>query len=934
MSSLMIPPEGEPTAAVAAVILGRSGADLPDTIEAIRSQVYETRRIIVVGGDTNARRSSAGHDAEWTASVGSVIDASDGVSHLWIVSEGALPRPDALGALVRESVRLDASVAGSKILDRDDPERLLAVGFATDVFETPYTGFDEDERDQGQYDVVRDVAAVGGHSTLVRTDLAKGLGGPDATMPQFAASVDFCQRARLRGARVIAVPSSEVLASDDPESVERWRERAGRIRAMIKVYGPMTLAWALPLAFLSGFVQSFLSLFLGRWRFFHWMRAWLWNLAKLPGTLSGRRAARRGRVVGDAELFRYQIGGSLALKSVVTDLSDGIRRRLPGEDSLSVETIGDELRRPSFVVGIGAFVFVLVATRGIWNVGLPAIGYSLPLSESGPAAVAAYAGGWNPAGLGSVEALRPIIGFAGIVQTALFDNRHLAEYALVAGSWLLGIWGTVRLLRTWGVAAVAGTMAGVVLVAGAGGQAVAQTTSVGTAVALGLVPWIMRFALAPLSPSWTGRVGRVLAVGFLLAISAVLAPLALLVPTGLLLVWAVLNLNDGTAWRAVLVSAIGAALALPALLPWLAFADLERFVTDGDAFWVIPVVTGSVTAFAALLSILAAPRRLALVAGWGMIAATAGALVARGYGAGVGREAGAAGRMLVAIGSALIAGAALEAITRVKEVGGWRRLVAGVAVAAAVFIVATTAATLPGGRAGFPADEYRKTFAFTNARPGEPTASRILVLGRPGGLPGDDRTIGGAAYRLVSAPMPELWEAYLHEPRAGDDALARTLQSIIDGEPTRAGELLAPFGIRWIVIMSDGEDDPFAHAWSGVFAGQLDLVPLGGGLTHATFENEAEYPVRALTATGGEWRHVGTGYEGTPEFGVALEIRDNANSRWGPGEWQQSGWGNETTATGGSVAFEPMQQRRWLAVLAAGWSALLAAGAWVGRRFA
>ncbi|MEN8113684.1 MAG: hypothetical protein ABFS21_04800, partial [Actinomycetota bacterium] len=563
MSSLMNPPEGVSTATVAAVILGRRGTELPDTVAAIRSQVYEAHRIIVVGGDANARHSATALDAEWTASLSAVLGESSEVSHIWLVTEGAIPRPDALGALVSNSMRLDASVAGSKILDAANPDRLLAVGFATDVFESRYTGFDEDERDQGQYDVVRDVAAVGGHSTLVRTDLARGLGGPDPAMPQFAAWVDFCQRARLRGARIIVVPSSEVLATDDPASRDRWRERAGRIRAMIKVYGPVTLAWALPLAFLSGFAQSFLSVFLGRWRFFHWIRAWLWNLVKLPGTLSGRRAARRGRVVDDGELFRYQVGGSVALKNVFAEISDSIRRRLPGEDRLSVEAIGEELRRPSFVVGFVAILFVLAATRTIWTIGLPAVGYSLPFSESGPAALSAYAGGWNPAGLGSVEPLRPFIGLAGFVQTILFDNRRVAEYLFVAGSWLFGTWGMVRLLRTWGVRAIAGTMAGIVLVAGAGAQAMAQTTMVGAAVGLALVPWVMRFALAPISPSWLARLGRVFGVAFLLAVAGVLSPLGLLVPTSLLLIWALLNMTDGTAWRAVLVSVLGAGLAIP-----------------------------------------------------------------------------------------------------------------------------------------------------------------------------------------------------------------------------------------------------------------------------------------------------------------------------------------------------------------------------------
>lgn len=887
----------------------------------------------MVGGDTDARRLAGAHGVEWSASISSIVEASGDVTHLWFVLDGVCPRPDALEAMVREEARLDASVSGSKVLDAENPDRLLSVGFATDVFETPYAGFDEDELDQGQYDVVRDVAAVSGQSTLVRMDLARGLGGPDVAMPPVAAAVDFCQRARLRGARVVVVPSSEVLADDDRKELDRWRERAGRIRAMIKVYGPMTLLWALPMAFLSGFAQSFLSLFLGRWRFFQWLRAWLWNLLKLPDTLRERRAARKGRVVGDSELFRYQIGGSVALRSVVAELSDRIRRRLPGEDRLSIEAVGDELRRPSFIVGAVAIGFVLLATRSIWSGGLPAVGYSLPFGESGPAAISAYAGGWNPAGLGSVEPLRPFIAIAGFVQTILFDNRRLAEYALTAGSWLIGIWGVVRLLRTWGIRAVAGTLAGIVYVAGPAAQAVASETAVGVAIAIGLIPWSMRFALAPFPASWAARVGRIAAVAVIAAVAAILAPLIIAVPVAALLVWALFNLTDGAAWRAVGVSFVGAVLAVPALLPWLGTADLHRFITNGDAYWVLPVVTIVVIGVAAIATLVAAPKRLALIAGWGAIVAAFGTLLARSADLGSGREIETASLAAVSIGIGLIVGPSFEAITRVREVGGWRRIVAGIAVAAAVFLIAGSAVTLLGGRAGYPGDEYRNAFTFAAARPGDPTASRILVLGAPGNLPGDDRLIGGAAYRLVSAPMPESWETHLHTARVGDDALSETLRAIIDGETKRAGELLAPFGVRWIVVLAGTERDPFADAWRTTFAGQLDLVPLGGGLANTTFESEAENAVRAVSAEGSPWTRAGTGYEGPPEFRVRLEVRENADDRWGPGDWEQVGWANGTSASAGWVEFEPIDARRLQAIGAAVWLVALTGVAWAGRRF-
>ena len=307
--------------------------------------------------------------------------------------------------------------------------------------------------------------------------------------------------------------------------------------------------------------------------------------------------------------------------------------------------------------------------------------------------------------------------------------------------------------------------------------------------------------------------------------------------------------------------------------------------------------------------------------------------MARSAGFDLGREVQSAGLAMVTLGLALIVGPSFESITRTREVGGWRRLVAGVAVAASVFLVAAPALTIVGGRAGFPSDEYRDAFTFTAARPGDPAASRILVVGAPGGLPGDDRIIDGAAYRLVSAPMPESWETYLHDARVGDEALAETLRLIIGGETKRAGELLATFGIRWIVILDEGDNDRFTNAWRSVFVGQLDLVPLGGGLDNPTFENEAEGAVRAFTGGGNSWTRSGTGYAGEAESGVDVEVRENANARWGPGEWQQSDWANAVGASGGVAEFEPIDSRRTQAIAAVVWLIALVGFSWAGRRF-
>jgi len=929
--------EDTPSPSVVAAIVVADATALPDTLEAVRSQVYEPGRIVVIGGGDGARHMAGAEDLPWAPSLERVLAAvTPQVTHLWIVRDRGLPRPDALGSLLAEADRVGAGIAGSKVLDASDPDTMLAVGIATDVFGVPYTGLDGDEVDQGQYDVVRDVAAVSGISLLIRRDLARGLQGPDAALAPLSAAIDLCQRARLRGGRVVVVPSSEVRYPADAIVGSRWREDAGRVRGMLKSYGLVTLLWAIPMLMLTSLAESILAPFAGQWRFFDWVKAWLWNLGALPATIRLRSAARKGRDVGDAELFRFQRRGSVALGRQIATIADRIRNRLPGEDRLSLEGLGRDLRSPAFVTGLLALLFILIAVRSIWARGLPAVGYSLPFPADGWQGVLAYAGGWNPAGLGGTEMLRPAIAVFGLVSRLLFNDVRLAEYAFAFGAYAFGVWGMVRLLRSWSIKAAPGVVAGIVYVAGPAAQGIGANTDLGTLFALGALPWAVRIPLARWPRTWWGRIGRIAATAAAVAVVAALSPLLLVLPAAALALWAVLNLSDGAGWRSALVAALGAALAVPLLLPWVRLVDLEAFVTAGDAYWQTSIVVAVAAAITAFATIVAAPTRLALVAGWGAVLVTGGALLARSSSLGLGVEVESAALAAVALGSAGIVGSAIEAITRVTEIQGWRRVVMGIGTAASVFVVVAALVPLLGGRASLPGDRFRDAFEFTSARPGNPADSRILVVGPPDQLPGDSRALRAAHYRVVSAPMPQLWEAWLPDPLSGDDALAGALEVVIDGDTQRAGQLLAPFGIRWIVVMGDTtsgvDSDPWATAWLRIFEGQLDLVPLGGGLSHPTFANDEVPAARAVTTRGTTWPKTPDGYAGTPEAGARVTVGENANGRWGPGEWQQVDWRNEVSAQLGVAVFDAIDERRSQAMGAGIGFLVLLGFAWWGRR--
>ena len=907
-----------PPASVAAVVLAGDGAPVAETVAAIRSQVYETARIVLVDGDESA----ATGDLRWFSDPAAAFDdLGPDVSHVWLLRAGARPRRDALRALIADSARAGADLAGSKILDGENEELLVSVGLATDSFGMPYLGLDEGEVDAGQYDVVRDVAAVDATSMLIRRDLLKGLGGLDPLMPIGAAAIDLCQRARLRSVRVVVVPSSEVPFTPGRQPAE-WFEEAGRVRSLIKAYSPLTLVWALPIAFLIGLFEAIAAPLVGRWTAFSFVTAWSLNILLLPSTLLRRWRARKGNVVGDAELYRYQLRGSAKLRRLREDVSARILRRLGAEEGANLTELAAELRSPSFLAAAFGAAFVALATRSLWAGGFPATGFSLPLSESGPDALGAYAGGWNPGGFGSSEQLPPFVGFAGLVQTILFDNAELATAALVVGAFGSGIWGMTRLLRTWAFGPVAGVAAGIMLLAGPAAQAIADDTNLGVLVALGALPWALRVPLLRWPGTWRRRAGRLAGAGVAAALVGVNAPLLLLVAPAMLLVWAAISFNRPDPWKAVAVSIAGSVLALPVLLPWWDAVHLRTYLNAGEAFWEPGRVAAAVFAIAFAATMAAVPPRMAQFAAWGAVAITGGAILARSGDAGPGREVEHLGLALVTLGGAFVVGLAVEGSRRVTEITGWRRLSIGIGTAAAVVVAGWSLAVLVPGRAGLPGPELEDRIGFTAAAEGTPEDSRILLIGPADSLPGESRVIRGAAYRVISAPTPALWEAWLPTPRPADAALHLDLEALIDGEAFRGGEMLAAYGIRWVVSMGD-------TPLEDVFAAQLDLLPLPVR-EGVAFVYDGEIPERSVSEDGSDWVRTTAGYDGESDDG-RVWLAESFDPAWGP-QAEPDGWALSVSAEDGTARFEPRSKRRSQVQFAGGFFVFLVLAAFVGRR--
>ena len=813
--------------------------------------------------------------------------------------------PSAIRLLVEEMYRSNAGIVGPKLVDWDNVRRLQHVGLGMDRFGEIDPFVEPGETDQEQLDAVRDVFAVPSACMLIRADLFHTLGGFDASLRFHGEDVDLCWRAHLTGARVIVVPSArarhrERLAERRPDV----RHAAMQARHRMRAVATLTAARRMPVTIVQLVVitisELVVGLVSGRPRqAFASVRAMFGMVPRLPGIVARRRQIAPLREVPANEVSGLQVRGSARLASYLRS-----RDRRPPESETSTERRWKQTAGSAPAIAwIVVIVALLIGSRDLITHGIPQFGELFRYPQSPRRLLDQFGSGWSAHGLGSTSPSPT--GLALVALGSVVTLFHMALWRTVAllgllvvgalGIWRLGsLFPTPRaritalavylalplpsaLLSTgrWGaLASYAATpwvvhvlrrIAGIDTIGAATNDAVEQYVTVTPRIRIRMVAQLallvaVTMAFVPAFALVVLGVGAVLAISTLVVggswrASAVLAGVAVLVVgAGWVanLPWSSSLLGEGS-WTAI----VGVPLAGP---PSLGLARLARFGLG----------RGSIGRFALLLyvPVVAAPlvargwrftwaiRAGGLVAGFGalLLLADRGSLFVRLPEPGVLLAPVGVG---VALSAACIAAAFQDDVLAGSF--GWRQPLGLLSAAALVIGVIPGVAAIGSGRWDMP----RLTLAtvLDQLPPTTPGGDyRILWLGDPRLIPvAPWAYTPGIGYAVSDAGPLTVDEAWPGIPSATEEGLAAAIDAMRAETTLRAGRMLAPYGIRYVVIpVADGAtstlDDPLPipAGLTDALDDQLDLTtPLTTPLNFVVYENNAWTPTRGqLTAEG------------------------------------------------------------------------------------
>ncbi len=848
-------------------------------------------------------------DTGFSAAVNAALGMVEGASHFIICHDDVAPSPEAVRLLVEEAFRSNAGIASPKYVEWDRSDHLMAVGATTDWAGMVRGLVEPGELDQAQHDRVREILVAPGGMTLVRSDLFQTLGGFGTQLDGEGRDLDLSWRAKLLGARLVVVPAATVRHVQHPHEAEyrdgaRSEERLARRRRELEVaryrtvltcYKWFNLIWTLPLGLMWALVEALVLA--GRGRRAEagaTLSAPVLALRQPADLMRSRRAVQRSRRVGDRALRSLQAGTAGQVTAFLRSRADHLRsgadqRKDAGGRAVASQAArgdrghplaGSGGRRVLVALLAAGFVVFVFGSRNILGHGVPQVG-QLPHVTSGWASIwSDWWSGWQTSGLGVASPATPMLALIGLAATALFGAVGTLAQLLALMPFVVGPAGAYRGARWWGskrgqlLAAV--TYAVVPLAY----NAISKGDWEGL-VAFAAAPWVLSrmvevsTAIPVPRGASAALAAKVLVLGALIGATATSAPsffyVAVVVGIGLI-VGSFVAGDTATVARFGAVTVTSVVVGFVLSLPWSATVIFSPTAIGGPSLsaedrlgWssVLRFHTGPYGSGAwEWLVLVAAALALVLGRGWRLAWASrmwAVALVCFGV-------AWAATRGVLphlpadvvlapaaaALASAVALGAASFEIDLPGYRFGWRQGAAAagavcLALAAVPFVAASS-----GGRWDMPSAGPSSALSLLAS----PSAGgyRVLWVGVPGALPLASRRLEpGFGYATTFGIDPTLTDEFPTGSPGASPVLAGDLIAAQDKLTTRLGHLLAPAGVRYIVVAnhtgptgSGSRSVPVPDALLAGLETQTDLAPLDVGDSHyQVYENSVWSPVRS-----------------------------------------------------------------------------------------
>jgi GT2 family glycosyltransferase len=843
-----------------------------------------------------AVRQAADPKAGLGAAANEVRTLVAGSGFLWFLRDDVIPDLDAARLLLEEAYRSNVGIAGAKLVEAEEPRRLLSVGYGIDKFAERWQPIQPGELDQEQHDGVQDRFYLSSDCLLVRSDLFDTLGGFDETLGPETMDLDLCWRAHLSGARVLVAPAARARRLARPLS-QTERDHAelrianDRLRTILATYGIGHLIRILPQAMLVTFVMSFANLLVGHWRrSFALLAAWPASLAHFPAIFRKRRRIAALRRVSDTDLRRLQQRGSARLGALFKGSASGGEHRVTDALADSSRTVLAGMRSArswaGFITATGLAALFLLASRTIVTSRLSIFGRFVRFSSSPRVYLRAYLSTWRPQGLGRVGSSPTGLGIIGGFGLASFGHMGLVRTLSVLVPLFLGPVGVWRLLRR--ATGVRGRAAGaaVYVLAPLATNAVSTGRWAGV-LAYGAFPYVLQWILLasraePLAPADDSGVKlrtAAIRIALLVGIVAAFAPVIVVPVVATTLVLALTGLRRLSAAKNIAWVGLGGTLgALVLQLPWsasrsgmweslaslrepgripLRVIDLLRFHTGPrGGGWTGWLVLGGL----AVAVLVGQAWRFAWAARMAAVAISSFALA---------WLLGSRGRpfwtsdievLLVPALAATAVGVGLAVSAFEQDLHGhrlsWRQPAAFLGGCCVVIGLLPGLRLFSDGRWGAPAQDQAAPLRLAGSIEDQDNA-RVLWLGDPGSLPAAGWAIApGFGYSVTAGIEPQFDDLWRSPVGRSERVVAEAIEAASTNSTHRLGQLLGPSAIRYIVVRQQRTDGTAAVTPIGlpeVLRRQLDLreVVLGDDRLQV-FENQAWLPSRAQLSQGSE----------------------------------------------------------------------------------